>query len=386
MSKAIPLKLTILLACIFALSPLAIDTYLPAVTQIAKDLNTEAHLVSITVSLYVTGLAFGQLLGGPLSDTFGRRKIMTIGLTIFAVASALLATAQSIELLWFYRVIQALGGGIAAVCVPAIIRDHVSGAQAAKLFSLIALMMMLAPAIAPSLGTAILTLTDWHGIFIFLALFSTAVIIATKLILQPAQQARQPTAERQSLFQIIRHKQAIKYLIAQAFGYSVLMIFLSNSPLIYMEYFNLGSAQFSLLFSINVGVIILINRANSFLLNRKTPQTLLKIFFTMQLMGGAILVTSAVFYPDSIYLVATGFALAVGAISANGPNAQACYLNYFPNHSGSAAAVLGFSQYATGAAISALSSTLYNQTLFPASIAVLICAFVSFVAVQSADK
>ncbi|MCU4676311.1 multidrug effflux MFS transporter [Catenovulum sp. 2E275] len=382
MPKPISLKLTILLACIFAISPLAIDTYLPAVTNIASDLKADSELVSLTVSLYVLGLAFGQLIGGPLSDKYGRRKVIISGLSIFALASCLLASAQSIELLWLYRIIQALGGGVAAVCVPAIIRDHVAGAQAAKLFSFIALMMMLAPALAPSLGTLILTLTNWHGIFIFLAFFSTLIIIAIKLILKQPEKSQQNRTQALSLWQIVRHPKAIKFLLAQAFGYSVLMIFLANSPLIYMEYFNLSSAQFSLLFSLNVAVIIIINRLNSLLLNRYQPHSLLKVFFAMQLLGGLCLLLSAAFFSQQIYLVVIGFALAIGAISGIGPNAQACYLNYFEQNAGSASAVFGFTQYASGATLSALSSLCFNQTLWPASLAIFCCALISWLAIQ----
>lgn len=386
MSNPIPLKISLLLACIFALSPLAIDTYLPAVTLIALDLNTQAELVSMTVSLYVMGLAFGQLIGGPLSDKYGRRHIMLIGLMIFSVASCLLATAHNIELLWLYRVIQALGGGISAVCVPAIIRDHVSGAQAAKLLSFIALLMMLAPAVAPSLGAGILAFTDWHFIFIFLAMFSASTALATKLILKKPKKVQAESVQKMSFKQILSHPEAYKYVLAQAFGYSVLMIFLANSPLIYMEYFELTSSQFSMLFALNVAVIIFNNRLNSFLLNKFKPNALLKLFFTMQLTGGLVLLSGAALFPHQVVFSAIGFALSVGAISGIGPNTQACFLHYFPNNSGAAAATFGFIQYASGAILSATISYCYNQTLWPVSIMIAICGGVSLFAIHYLGK
>ncbi|WAJ70855.1 multidrug effflux MFS transporter [Catenovulum adriaticum] len=386
MPNPIPLKLTILLACIFALSPLAIDTYLPAVTLIADDLNTQAELVSMTVSLYVMGLAFGQLIGGPLSDKYGRRRLMLIGLLIFSFASCLLITAQNVELLWLYRLIQALGGGISAVCVPAIIRDHVSGAQAAKLLSFIALLMMLAPAIAPSIGAGILKFTDWHGIFIFLAFFSAMTALATKLILKKPRKDNAKSLQKMSFKQILSHPQAYKYVLAQAFGYSVLMIFLANSPLIYMEYFKLTSSQFSMVFSVNVVVIIFNNRLNSFLLNKFEPDTLLKVFFAMQITGALILLTGATLFPHQVAFSIIGFALSVGAISGIGPNAQACFLNYFPNNSGAASATFGFIQYASGAIISAVVSYFYNQTLWPVSITIAFCAGFSMFAIHYLGK
>ncbi|WP_440906690.1 multidrug effflux MFS transporter (plasmid) [Catenovulum sp. SX2] len=366
-----------MLAAIFTISPFAIDTYLPAITSIATDLQVEAEWVSMTVSLYVFGLAFGQLFGGPLSDKHGRRKIMLLGLAVFGLGSILLATANNIEQLWFYRVIQAFGGGITAVCVPALIRDHVSGAQAAKLFSLIALIMMLAPAIAPSIGSLILAFVDWHGIFVFLTLFACLLAVAIIKMLPATQIANPSRPEKTTYWQIFKHPQALKFLVAQACGYSVLLIFLTNAPLIYMSHFSLSSSQFSMLFSCTIAFIIITNRLNAWLLNRYTPQTLLKMFFVLQLLGGLVFLLSAWQFDNNLVMVFIGFTIAVSAISGMGPNSQACFLHYFPEHAGRASAALGFSQYACGAIVSASVAAMYNHTFWPVSIAITLLAITS---------
>ncbi len=175
-SKTISKTLILTLATVFAISPFAIDTYLPAMPNMAEAMQVDISMVSVTVSLYILGMAAGQLIGGPLSDQKGRRFVMILGLLIFAAGSVLLTTSTSIEILWLWRFIQAAGGGMAVVGVPAIIRDISSGKESAKLFSLIALIMMIAPSIAPTVGTFILTLSGWQWIFYFLAVI--AVILS----------------------------------------------------------------------------------------------------------------------------------------------------------------------------------------------------------------
>nr|WP_255484182.1 MFS transporter [Agarivorans sp. B2Z047] len=137
MQQRISKKLIILLASVFAITPYAIDSYLPAIPIIATDFGVNTSLVAITVSIYVFGMALGQLIGGPLSDKYGRKPIMVIGLLIFAVCSVFLAFANNLALFWLWRILQSIGGGIAVVGVPAVIRDNAEGKEAAKLFSLV---------------------------------------------------------------------------------------------------------------------------------------------------------------------------------------------------------------------------------------------------------
>ncbi|HET6564713.1 MAG TPA: MFS transporter, partial [Xanthomonadales bacterium] len=155
------LGIAILLAMSMALGPLSIDAYLPAFPVIAQELRTSIHDVSLSISLYVFVLAAGQLVGGPLSDRFGRGKVMLTGLGIFALASALIARVDTLEQLLWLRALQGFGGGWIAVCVPAIVRDHLSGREAARFFGLIGLILMLAPAIAPSIGSFMLLQFNW---------------------------------------------------------------------------------------------------------------------------------------------------------------------------------------------------------------------------------
>ncbi len=176
-NKTITKTQILTLAAVFAISPFAIDSYLPAMPSMASAMNVDISMLSVTVSLYVLGLAVGQLIGGPLSDKKGRRPVMAVGLGIFAVGSLLITTTIHIESLWLWRFVQAIGGGIAVVGVPATIRDNTTGKESAKLFSLIALIMMIAPSIAPTIGTLFLRMAGWQWIFHLTSVLALSVAV-----------------------------------------------------------------------------------------------------------------------------------------------------------------------------------------------------------------
>ncbi|MBD1574300.1 multidrug effflux MFS transporter [Vibrio sp. S17_S38] len=378
MSKSISASLIVLLASVFALSPFSIDTYLPAIPTIASDLNVEINWVAMTVSLYVFGLAIGQLLGGQFSDKYGRRIVMMIGLIIFALGSVAISSAQSIQVLWACRFIQSIGGGIAIVCVPALIRDNAEGREAARLFSLIALIMMIAPSIAPSVGTLILALLNWHFIFIFLGILGFILAVyAFFVVPKPVVKTSQNTPKLMSYSEVLRQRTVFGYLLALAFGFSVMLIFLTNSPFVYMEYYGVSEKVFSILFLMNVLGLITINRLNSYLLKKHGPAVLLVRFIQMQLCGAVILLLSVTLFPQHIYGVVAGFIIMVSANAGIMPNTNACYLQYFKHNSGKAAGLLGSMQFLTASIVSGLVAYFTQGNLWPVAIGVVLASAIA---------
>ena len=386
-------RLIVTLSSIYAVSPFAIDSYLPALPLIANEMQVDISMVSVTVSLYIFGLAIGQLIGGPLSDRHGRLPIMMLGLGIFAFASVLITTSSHISVLWSWRLLQAIGGGIAVVGVPATIRDNADGKEAAKLFALVSLIMMIAPSIAPTIGNLILSFHSWDWIFYFIAAFSCLAILMAKIFI-PHQSSKQKkelaiTIERRKgikFIDVFKHKQAIGYLIAQAFAFAVLMTFVTNSSMIYMEIFKVSTDMFSILFAANIAGIIVINRLNTVLLNSFEPALLLRCFLTMQFIGGLLLVFSSFLEPKSLTLTAIGFVIMISANGGVMANSNACFLKHFGKDAGTASAVLGAFQCAMGGTISASAAFISMGYLQPVAIIMLISSSIALTAVIYSNK
>jgi len=376
MNKKMSTSLIMLLAAVFAMSPFAIDSYLPAIPAMAADLNIETSMVSVTVSIYVLGMAIGQLFGGPLSDRFGRRPIMVAGLLIFSVGSLLIASAESMEMLWSWRVIQSIGGGVAVVGVPATIRDNAEGKEAARLFSLVALIMMLAPSIAPTVGTIVLKTLGWPSIFIILSVVAVVVAVGAAVVMPKAEKV---TKQKKSggYISVIKERRALGYLLAQAFGYAVLMTFITNAPFAYIEHFEVTVELFSGLFIANVVGIVIVNRANSLLLRVYEPAILLKAFLGMQLIGGVTLVGSMIIAPENLWFAVVGFVISIAANGGIMSNSSACFMRFFANSAGVASALLGAVQYGVGAAVSALAAMLSVDTLWPMILAMLVSTLIA---------
>ncbi|QIA64860.1 Bcr/CflA family efflux MFS transporter [Vibrio astriarenae] len=376
MNNTVSKTLVALLAAVFAMTPFAIDSYLPAIPTIADELNVGTGMVSITVSIYVFGLAIGQLIGGPLSDRFGRMKIMVMGLVIFAGCSLMLANSSSIESFWLWRILQSLGGGIAVVGVPATIRDNTEGKESAKLFALIALISMIAPSIAPTVGTTIMKLSSWHWIFIVSAVFALLVALAaTKVLPKPKSSAQLKHAV--SYRQVFRTKQGQGYLISQSFSFSVLMTFIANGAFIYMIHFGVSPEEFSALFLVNVLGVALINRLNSFLLNTHAPEVLLVRFISMQVVGTVVLLLSQLVAPDNLWFALVGFIITISANGGIMANSNASFLKHFRKGAGVASAALGATQFFTAASISALAAVLSAHSLWPVVLIMFVSASVS---------
>lgn len=384
--------LILTLAAVFALTPFTIDSYLPAMPTMANAMGVDISLMSVTVSLYIFGLAIGQLIGGPLSDKKGRSFAMIAGLIIFAFASLLLTTANQIEMLWFWRVIQAIGGGMAVVGVPATIRDTTSGKESAKLFSLIALIMMIAPSIAPTVGTIIMSIADWRWIFYVLALMAMFVAILVMRFMPKQTKLSKPVLQasevqkKSGLLSVFSEKRALGFMVAQAFAYSVMMIFLTNASMMYMEVYGQTAQQFSLLFFANICGLVVVNRTNTFLLARFEPETLLKSFLCLQVVGGIILVAASVVIPDSLYITVAGFVIAIAANGAIMSNASACFMKTFGHNAGSASAVLWATQYTVGGIVSALSAFMSAGSVQVVVIMVLLSSITALIGATIAAK
>lgn len=387
-----PLRLIISLALIFALSPLAIDMYLPTIPAIAGELYVPVQDIAITVSLYILGLSFGQFFGGPISDYIGRRPVLFTGLAIFALASLIIAYTDSLQVFWAARFLQALGGGLASVVVPAIVRDHTEGQATAKLFSHIMLITIIAPAIAPSIGTLLYSVSGWRMVFIALAVYAVAVSVMAMIFVGRVSKTEAPVVAapvQESLLAryrfVLSNATAMRYLLSQGFAFGVMMTFVANAALVYIDQYGVTETQFSMLFAANIVMMAVGNRLNNYLLNSILAARIMQMALVFQCFATGSLLLLSGFMPP-LWVVVPLIMLAVGSLSGVMGNSQASALQFFPNHSGVASALLGSAQYLIGGVVSGVSTLFLSDKMWPMTITMFVGAFLAWVFVPKIPR
>lgn len=374
-------SLSILLAMLVAVAPFAIDMYLPAMKVMADDLSTPIHYVEISISTFLFGYAIGQLLGGPLSDRFGRKPLIAIGLTLFSITSLMLTQTESIDQLLLLRALQAIGGGIATVNSSAIIRDLFSGNEMAKVLSMVAIVMMAAPLLAPMIGSWIISYFSWPSIFFILAIYSLSVLLLLLWHLPETNSAKNHTSLAKagtnseddknnskalsfsklwkSYKRVLTHRQAMGYVMAISFSFSGMFVFITASAFAYMEYFSISPQVFPFIFGGNVLLMMLMNRINVWALNHYSSASILTTGLIIQMCCGTGLIIASYLDP-SIYIIVALVMIFVGSIGLVAANATAGTLNFFPDISGTATAVIGVTEFTLGALMGILWSLLHE--------------------------
>ncbi|CAM3775207.1 Bcr/CflA family multidrug efflux MFS transporter [Parendozoicomonas haliclonae] len=385
---AFPL-LTLMLAMLVAVAPMAIDMYLPAIQIMAQDLQTPIHEVELSISTFLFGFAIGQLFGGPLSDKFGRKPVIGLGLSIFILTSLALTAVETLDNLLILRAIQAFGGGIAIVNSSAMVRDLFSGSDVARVLSTISLVMMLAPLLAPMLGALTVEMFGWRTIFFILAGYALFVLVIFLVKVPESRKKSESTSNESALKiykRVISHRHAMGYVMAISFTFGGLFTFITSAPFIFMEHFGVDNSTFPFLFGANVLLLMVVNRINIRLLDRFDSKTLLKTGQMIQLVFGIAMIVAAWFDAGMFMVLACsmGFIASLGLIGAN---SVSCCLNYFPDVSGSANAVLGVTEFTLGAVAGVVWALIHENffpdlRLMPMAVTMLGCAIAGIIALR----
>lgn len=375
--KSLP-GLILMLAALTALAPLAIDAYLPALPVIRDSLNTTTHATELSLSLFLAGFAFGQILGGPLSDHFGRRRMIFIGIGLFVTGTLVIIISQQISWLWTGRVIQALGGGLAIVNAAAVIRDISSGRDSARYLSHMGVIIMIAPLLAPLIGMLILHASGWRVIFGFLLIYALTLglLLFRKLPETRVIYADRPSALRR-YWAVISHRQALGYIASQSLTYGALFTFITASPLVYMGFFDISETGYPFLFGINVLCIIAVNRLNVRLLRRFSPHQLLTTGQLGQCSCGLLLLGFVWLLP-SVWLLPLVVIMVMLFIGFQGliiANTIASTIELFPENSATASALLSASGFMTGAVAGGLVGSFGESSPLPMAMIMCGCAF-----------
>jgi DHA1 family bicyclomycin/chloramphenicol resistance-like MFS transporter len=379
-----------------ALPPLSIDMGLPALTSIASSLHTTDAAAALTLSLFLAGFAVAPVAGGPLSDRFGRRPVLLGGCLIFAIAAVGSTFAPTIELLLFFRLLQGVGAGGAAVLSMALIRDLFEGNEARAKLSYVGILRSFAPMIAPTLGAWMLMFGNWRWIYGFLAVGGLVILLVTYFgFAESAKHERVPltfSALRQSYATVIKHRVSFGYVCLNALMFGGMFAYVSNSPLLLIGVYKLSNQLFGYLFAGTALGIMLGALVNGKLSDRSIPHTV-PLTAGLLLASAASLANVAVTLsghasPATLLPCLFLFTFSGGLVA---PNAAHGCMHPMPKIAGVASAVLTFTQMMVGALSSAIVAYLYDEKSAIAMTGVmaafiLSATFVYFVVVKPAER
>jgi len=369
-----PQRLIVLLAALVAFGPLSIDMYLPSLPLIASDLGAPESQIQLTISVFLAGLCAGMLIYGPLSDRFGRRRLLLGGIALYLLASLGCTLAAKAEQLVFWRILQALGGAGASVLARAIVRDLFPLKDAARVLSLMHLVTMFATLIAPLIGGYLILLAGWRSLFVVLMLFAGLCLLAAALKIPETHPADARGASLGAVFRayghIARQPQALGYILCMGLSFGGMFAFITASPFVYIEHFGVSPQHYAWLFSLNVGGIILFTLLNARLVTRLGPQRMLVFGASIAALSGlalAILGSSGIGGLSAIVVCLLFYVSVTGLLGAN---SVASLLARFPKQAGAAAGLAVAGQFGLGTAGSALVSALHDGSPLPMSLVV----------------
>lgn len=344
-----------ILGLIIAIGPLSIDMYLPAIPSMAQDFGVTTAFMSNSVPMYFIGLVVGQLFYGPISDRFGRVKPLYVGMVAYVIASVICATTSNDYVLFIARTMQALGACVGSVVTQAMIRDRLHPQQMAKAFSLMVLVMGVAPILAPSLGALLLKIATWRVIFWFLAGFGVLNIVLTKLFLsETLSQENRSTLPFSSVFSQYWDLLKDKTFNYPAIGAGLLMgamfVYISAAPELIMESYGVTPQHFSWIFGMNAAGFIGLTQVNQFLVSRYPLVKLLRIGALVQVIASASLMLLGLLFGVQAWLplVLICIFCCIAGLGLTQPNAGVIALAFQKHRAGMASALRGSLNFVVG--------------------------------------
>lgn len=343
------------LGLITAIGPLSIDMYLPAIPSMAQDFGISTASMSNSVPMYFVGLVVGQLFYGPISDRFGRVKPLYVGMVAYVIASVICATTTNDYMLFAARTMQALGACVGSVVTQAMIRDRMPPMQMAKAFSLMVLVMGVAPILAPSLGALLLKVANWRVIFWFLAGAGVLNIVLTKLFLTETlseeNRSKRPFSQVLSQYWELLKDNTFNY---PAIGAGLLMgamfVYISAAPELIMESYGVTPQHFSWIFGMNAAGFIGLTQVNQFLVSRYRLVMLLRVGAVIQVVASAGLMILGVLFGVQAWLplVLICIFCCIAGLGLTQPNAGVIALAFQKHRAGMASALRGSLNFVVG--------------------------------------
>jgi DHA1 family bicyclomycin/chloramphenicol resistance-like MFS transporter len=357
-----------MLAGLVALGPLSIDMYMPALPAMMRAFDSDISSMHLTVSAYLIGFSVFHLLCGPLADRFGRKPVLLGGTLIFMAASVGCSFSTTVEELLTFRFAQGLGACVGPTLARTITRDIFGPNRAARALSLIAMLMALAPAVAPILGGVMLLALPWPSIFVFLALYGGLITVLTQRYLpesMPAKQSLHPGSILRNYAQLLRDPLYLTVTLVGSLSYAAMITYLASSSFVYIEMFGVPPQLYGVIFLTTV-LGYMVGSAASARLSGSRDSVFLILIGSALGMGATLAMWIATeLYPDNIFTIIVPITFFTTALGLVLPHAMATALKPFAHIAGTASALLGFIQMSLSAATSALVGLFLHDTPRP---------------------
>jgi DHA1 family bicyclomycin/chloramphenicol resistance-like MFS transporter len=365
-------------ASLTALAPLSIDMYLPSFPALAADLHTEIGQVQLTLGTFLVGLAIGQAFYGPISDRYGRKAPLYIGLTLYGAAAAGCALAGSVESLMLWRFLEALGGCTGLVVSRAVIRDRLEAKDSARAFSSLMLVMGLAPILAPLIGGAVLSALGWRAIF---WIHCGAAVLILWFVHARMEESLDPAHRRtlhpgtvlRNYWELLRDREFLGYSLAAGCVQAGMFAYIAGSPFVLIELHGIDPSHYGFVFGANAFGLIAMSQINTRLVRARSLDAVLGMALYAPLLAGLMLAVAALAGMAVLPVLLVGFFVFLAGMGCITPNASALALAHQSHRAGTASALMGTLQFGFGTLAGAAVSVWHDGTALPLAVVMAVC-------------
>ncbi|ANQ65012.1 multidrug effflux MFS transporter [Staphylococcus equorum] len=363
------LLFVIILGALTAIGALSIDMFLPGLPQIQSDFNTTTSNSQLTLSLFMIGLALGNLFVGPISDSIGRKTPLIVAMALFTLASIGIIFVDNIWLMIALRFVQGFCGGAGAVISRAISSDLYTGKQLTKFLALLMLVNGVAPVLAPALGGVILSFSTWRMVFVILTIFGLLMLFGTIFNIKESLSTEQRDSPHLvSIFkgfkQLLATPRFVLPMLIQGVTFVILFSYISASPFIAQRIYDMSAQQFSLMFA-SVGISLIVSsQLTGKLVDYIDRQVLLRVLTIIQLVG-VVWISVILYIHLSIWLLFIGFIVLVAPVTGVATLGFSIAMDENTGGNGSASSLLGLVQFLIGGLVSPLVGVMGEDSYIP---------------------
>jgi MFS transporter, DHA1 family, multidrug resistance protein len=367
-----------------AIAPLATDMYVPAFPQVATDLLATATQVQLTLTTFFVGMALGQLIGGPISDQRGRRRLLIIAVAVMAVASVVCALAPSIGVMMLARFAQGFAGGWAMVIGRAVIVDLATGAQLVRVLNVIAAVGGIAPIVGPLIGAVILQLSGWRVSFWTVAGLGVAMIVAVAIAVPETLPPERRHGGGLQTFataarEVLRNRSYVGYLVVSGSAMGALFAYVATSAFVLQSMNGLSPIAYSIDFAANAAGMTIAALVAARLAGRVATRKVILVGQIAALGAGVGMVIGALWFDTPLLVAIVCFFVLMTAQGLIGPNGGALASAEVPEHPGTGSALLGFVQWVAAGTIAPIAGLGGEDTAVPMALLMIAGAAVSMI-------